>query len=210
MAYEVLSDPDKRRNYDAEWKNKLNEPDEFDKNPGTAYSKAVAVLDEYLRNIMVNSLHSSYELFSNADKRIISRKDFIIWQSAVAKIFCIKDYCCRICETCENVEINRYVFSRAVKVSVEMIEYNEVMDMLEKNDFSKLVVYEEGKWRVFIGHESIQPLISKFKAIKGLLAAKSVIHELNEIHSKADKSTGLLNRRGIIERIESEIQRFDR
>lgn len=73
-----------------------------------------------------------------------------------------------------------------------------------------MIVLEEGKWQILVGYEEIQPLINKFKSLTGLLTAKTVINELMQTHSKIDNLTGLLNQRGIIERIENEILRFNR
>jgi len=82
--------------------------------------------------------------------------------------------------------------------------------MVEKDNFTKIVVLENRKWRVYLGYENLQPLINKYKSLTGLLAAKTVIRELVETYNRIDNLSGLLNQRGIIERIENEIQRYDR
>jgi diguanylate cyclase (GGDEF)-like protein len=84
------------------------------------------------------------------------------------------------------------------------------MDMVEKSSFTKMCVLENNKWRVFLGYENLQPIINKFNSLSGLLTAKSVIDELVEKHSRTDALTGLLNKRGILERIEGEILRYNR
>lgn len=132
------------------------------------------------------------------------------WQRAVSMVFHLTEYSSKIYGTYKNKLFNRHMFDDIVEFGVNVVEYNAVMDMVEKNDFTKMTVLEDGKWRVIVGYEKLQPLISKFKALTSLLTAKFVISELVETYSKVDSLTELLNQRGIIERVENEIHRFDR
>ena len=217
QAYEVLSNPEKRQQYNMEWKDEYNKSFGSDRDQKNAHKKneksfsaAKSVLDEYFRGIMNNRFDCSYELISSVDKKNITMNDFINWQSAVSKVFHLTEFSCRVYGTYKDNLLNGHIFSDVVEFSINVVEYNEVMDMAEKDDFTKMTVLEDGKWRVFVGYEKLQPLINKFKSLTGLLTAKSVINELIETHSKVDSLTGLLNQRGIIERIENEILRFDR
>ncbi len=217
QAYEVISDPERRKQYDQEQKDKYNRPCGGDCSQKNAHGRnmksfaaAKAVLDEYFRGIMDNRFDCSYELISDIDKQNISRDDFIIWQSAVSKVFHLKEYSLRIYGAGSGKTIDRHIFSDTVEFGVDVVEHNTVMDMMEKNSFTKTTVLEDGKWLVYLGYKDLQPLIDKFKSLTGLLTAKTVISELIESHSRIDSLTGLLNQRGIIERIENEILRYNR
>ncbi|HYE82475.1 MAG TPA: diguanylate cyclase [Clostridia bacterium] len=217
QAYEELSNPVKRQQYNMEWEDKYNKSRGSDYEHKKAYEKneksllvAKSVLDEYFGNIMNNHFDFAYELVSNIDKLNIAKDDFINWQCAVSMVFHLKEYSCKIYGTYKNKLLNGHMFHDIVEFSVNVVEYNSVMDMVEKDALIKMTVLEDGKWRVFIGYEKLQPLISKFKALTNLLTAKSVLSELMETHSKVDSLTSLLNQRGIIERVENEIHRFDR
>jgi diguanylate cyclase (GGDEF)-like protein len=215
LAYEVLSDSVKRQQYNLEWKDKLYKSNSNDGNAACeksqkSFSAAKSVLEEYFRNIMDNRFDFSYELISSIDKLNITKDDFISWQRAVSVIFHLTDYSCKVYGTYKNKLLNGHMFEDIMDFSVNVVEYNAVMDMVDKNTIRKMTVLEYGKWRVFVGYEKLQPLISKFKALTSLLTAKSVIGELVEAHSKVDSQTGLLNQRGIIERAENEILRFNR
>lgn len=217
QAYEVLSDPERRKQYDKEQKGKHNRScggDCYQNNTRgkniKSFAIAKAVLDEYFRGIMDNRFDCSYELISETDRKNISRDDFIIWQSTVSKVFHLKGYNLRIYGPGSGKAIDGHVFSDIVEFGVDVVEHNTVMDMMEKNSFTKATVLEDGKWFVYLGYKDLLPLIRKFKSLSGLLTAKNLIGELIESHSRIDSLTGLLNRRGIIERIENEILRYER
>ena len=217
QAYEVLGNPDKKRLYDLEWKDKYGKPCGNDCDQKNAYKKdersfstAKSILEEYFRNIMNSSFDYCYELISSTDKKNITKDDFVSWQSAVSKVYHLKEFSCMICGVYRNKLLNGQLLGDVVEFIVNTEEYNAVMDIMEKDAVTKLMILEDGKWRVVIGYERLKPLIGKFKALNGLIAAKSVINELVEGHSKVDSLTGLLNQRGIVEKVEDEIYRFDR
>ena len=217
QAYEVLSNPEKRQEYNLEWKDKYNRTCESDCNHKKANRKsekslliAKSVLDEYFRNIMNSNFDSCYEMISSIDKNNITKDDFKNWQNAVSKVYNLTDFSCRVYGIYGDKLLYGKLFNDVVEFEVNTVEYNTVMDMLEKDSFTKITVLEDGIWRVFVGYEKLQPLINKFNSLNSLHTAKSVINELVEIHSRVDSLTGLLNQRGIIERVNNEIHRFDR
>lgn len=216
-AYEELKDPVKRRQYNLEWEAKHYKPGGNDDTCTKArgkrekpFSGAESVLDEYFTGIMNNNFELSYGLISSIDRRNITGDDFIKWQAAVSKVFQLKEFSCKPYGIYKDKLLNGCTFSDVVEFNVNAVEYNAVMDMTEKNNFIKKIVLEDGKWRVFVGYEKLQPLIDKFKSLTGLLTAKAVIDELAETHCKIDRVTGVLNRRGIIEKVENEIHRCER
>lgn len=217
QAYEVLSNPERRRQYDLERRKRYGKPYEenYSRKDGRqgyikSFNTAKCVLDNYFKGIITNHFDRSYELISDADKETISRDDFIKWQKAVAAIFHIKEFSINICGSSSNNRIDGHVFSETAEFVVDIIEYNTIMDIAEKNTFTKMTVMENGKWRVYLGYESLQPMIDKFESLTGLLTAKTVIRELVESHSRIDSLTGILNKRGIMEKLENEILRYNR
>ncbi len=217
QAYEELRDPVRRRQYDLRWKDKYsinptirNEHKEPQGKYEPAFIHSKVVLDEYFRNIMSNRFECSYRLVSNVDKHNISVDDFISWQRAVASVFHIRKYKCAAHRAHKNKSLNGHMFKEIAEFSVNMVEYNAVMDKEEKNSFVKAMVLEDGEWKVYIGCESLKPLIGRFKELTDLLAARSVMSELTEMYGRLDSLTGLLNRKGITEKVDSEIYRFNR
>ncbi|MBP1756579.1 MAG: hypothetical protein H6Q59_2977 [Firmicutes bacterium] len=220
-AYAVLSDPSKRNEYNLIWESRnirpametVNNHREYTDTPKRSdmrFLSAKALLEEYFQNITINNYSRCYELISELDKKNISKADFINWQTAVSRVYTMKEYKCDIYGVYRDKMIYGQMVDDVLEFSVNTIEYNIVMDMLQKDSFNKLIILENGRWKVFIGYEKLEPIINKFNDLKGLLNAKSVINELMENHSKIDNTTGLINQRGLLESIEREIFRFDR
>lgn len=216
QAYEELSNPAKRQKYNLVWeeKYKSNSVDVkhkkvYRKNEKSIFA-AKSVLDEYFDGIMNNRFDSSYELISSIDRLSITRDDFINWQRAVSMVFHLEEYSSKLYGEYKDKLLNGRIFSDVLEFSIDIIEYNAVMDMTGTDSFTKMIVLEDGKWRVFVGYKKLEPLISKFEALSSLLTAKEVINELSDRHSKVDSLTGLLNKRGLMDKVESEIHRFDR
>lgn len=180
-------------------------------NTAAAYA-AKSVLNKYFNGISQSNFHLSYELITEIDKKRITKNEFIIWQGSVSKIFHLEEYSIRPCtmSVTGNNRMGEHGFSDMVRFNVNVIEYNIVMDMPEMSSFTKITVLENKKWRVYLGYENLQPLIKKFKSLSGLLTAKTVINELVETQNRIDALTGLLNKRGIFERIEGEVLRYNR
>lgn len=217
-AYEVLGNPVKREVYDMVWEKSYNSRigynnkniDTDEKYNITLY-KSKTVLDKYFKSIAEYKLGIAYELISNIDKENITVEDFINWQKAVSVVYRLQKYDCGFHKVYKDKFLSGYLYKDVIEFNVAIEEYNEVMDMVEKSTIKKMLVLDEdGEWRVFIGYEKLQSFINKFKSLTSLLNAKDIIKELNETHCRTDSLTGFLNQRGMKERIESEIQRFDR
>lgn len=220
-AYTVLSNPGKRQEYNKEWEKINRKPDtgaNSDNNTFNAahpnnekmFVSAKHLLDDYFKNIMNKNYSDCYELISAPDKRNISKEEFISWQDAVSKIYCIKEYNCEFYGVYRDKLMNGRIYHDILEFNIRTVEYNIVMEMVQRDNFTKLVLLEDNEWRIYIGYEKLQPIINKFQNLKGLLNAKTVMNELMERYNKVDISTGLLNQRGILENIEREIQRYER
>ncbi len=217
-AYDVLSDPTKRERYNMEWRDLRSKSEWEDFKTGVIAEELKGILEiaearlySYFQYIMKGRFDEAYQLVSNFDKLNISKDDFVAWQKAVAIIFQLKEHDFKVKELHKNILLNGHLFSDAVEFKINVLEYNAIMDMTGRDVLAKIVVLEEdGEWRVFVGHEKLQPFIDKIKELSDLLNAKVVINELSEVHGKADRLTGLLNRKGIEEKLEIEVQRWKR
>ncbi|MFA5537183.1 MAG: DnaJ domain-containing protein [Bacillota bacterium] len=217
-AYAVLSNPTQRERYNMEWRELYFKSGHEDPQIRAMAEKlkktlltAETKLYNYFQHIMMGRFDEAYQLISNFDKANIDRKDFIAWQKAVAIIFRLKEHELKVKEIHKNKLLNGHLFDEVVEFKIDVLEYNAVMDMTGRDVLAKMVVFEEdGEWRVFVGHEKLQPFIEKVKELSGLLNAKAVLNELSEDHSKLDGLTGLLNPRGIKEKLKAEVQRNER
>lgn len=217
QAYEVLRDPEQRRKYNLVWKEYYGNASRRDTEPGKTQKmdmqllgKAKQVMEEYFRCIMDKRYDSAYELLSDHDKKKNPKADFVNWQTAVAKLYHLYGYDCRICGVHRNRSLSGHIYSTAVDFNVLVEEYNAVMDLKETGSSAKTAVLEDGSWRIYLGYETLQPLIEKYKELSCLLLQESKIRELADAYGRNDELTGLLNRKGILERLEKEKDRYDR
>lgn len=216
-AYTILSNTDKRQEYNQIWNEKNNKSAQNEGDNVSGHKKtdmmflsAKSLLEEYFFNIMNNNYTAGYELISSLDKCNITKEDFINWQVAVSKVYTIKEFHCEIYGIYRDKMIGGQMVSNVLEFSVNTTEYNCIMDMEQKDNFTKIVIRDNDQWRIFIGYEKLQPIINKFNDLNGLMNAKIVLNELVENHCKVDYQTGLPNQRGIIEIIEREIHRHTR
>ncbi|MGF7144946.1 diguanylate cyclase (GGDEF)-like protein [Anaerotaenia torta] len=174
------------------------------------FLSAKALLEQYFRHIMKNEYSKCYDMISDTDKRNITRDDFIHWQTAVSKVYTMKEFKCDLYGVYKNKMLQGKSFSDVLEFSVNTVEYNIVMDMPQKDSLTKLIILEKEQWRVYLGYEKLEPMINKFNDLRGLLNAKTALDELMENHIRIDSTTGLTNQRGLLENIEREIARHNR
>lgn len=215
-AYSILSDPVKRKEYNriAVTNHQDNTNSDSNTNTGKRFDRrflsAKALLEEYFSSLMKGDYTHSYEMISEPDKSNISKSDFIHWQTAVSKVYCIKEYKCDLQGIYQDKLISGKRYVDVLEFAVNTLEHNLVMDMLQKDSVTKLLLLEKGEWKVYLGYEKLEPIINKFNDLRGLLNAKTVLNELTENHSRVDNATDLMNQRGLIESIEREILRRER
>lgn len=228
-AYSILSDPVKRKEYNGIWESRNIRPAANTKQPSNPTSdteanthpnagkrydmrfiSAKVLLEEYFTSLMKGEYSCSYDMISQPDKGNISKADFIHWQTAVSKVYSIREFKCELHGIYRDKLIQGKMHDDVLEFNVSTVEYNMVMDMLQKDSFSKLLLQEKGEWKVYLGYEKLEPIINKFNDLRGLLNAKSVLNELAENHSRVDNVTGFTNQRGLIESIGREIFRKER
>jgi diguanylate cyclase (GGDEF)-like protein len=224
-AYSILSDPIKRKEYNRTWESKnissataanhqsnpysdsnANSRKRFDRR----FLSAKALLEEYFDSLMKGDYSHSYDMISEPDKSNISKSDFIHWQTAVSKVYCIKECKCDLHGIYQDKLIRGTMYGDVLEFNVNTLEHNLVMDMMQKDNVTKLLLQEKGEWKVYLGYEKLEPIINKFNDLRGLLNAKTVLNELAENRSRMDNATGLMNQRGLIEIVEREILRQER
>ncbi|MBH1939564.1 DnaJ domain-containing protein [Mobilitalea sibirica] len=211
-AYEVLSDANKRKKYDAEKDTKQDnvENKNSKKIDEASVIPAKIILDKYFTYIKDRDFTNAYELISSIEKKNISLEDFIKWQCVVSKIFHLQDFDCKASKVDENIMLSGLIYGKVIDFTVVTIEHNLVMNRLEKDIISKKVVLEKRGWHINIGYQDLKPFIAKLEELNELLTAKSVINEMIEVYGNTDYLTGLLNKKGFIEVTEKEVWRYNR
>lgn len=217
-AYETLRDIAKKRAYDAQRIRRSEMPHIV---PDVKHAPkkdeeivcpipAKETLRQYFTCIKSGDVVGAYALITEMDKRNITQDDFVKWQSGVARIYILQEYSYKADKLGINVKLGGHIFNQVVEFSVQTVEQNSVMGRLENDTISKKVVLEDKAWRIYVGFDDIQPYITRFEELSGLLAAKSVISDMALHYSYKDSGTGLYNKKGFSEAAQREIWRFNR
>jgi diguanylate cyclase (GGDEF)-like protein len=215
-AYEILSDPIARKEYTIRWMEKYSGFNSQDNNSIVQHQidfsiePTKRVLEEYLDLISRRKLESAFEFISEIDKKNISKKDFVRWQTVVSEVFKLKKFECFVKNVYSDITINNCFFKTVIDFHVKIIEINNVMGRIEQDEFSKSVVLENNAWRIFLGYKELGSIISRFdelaKLKKQKLANRKKIHKQPNI----DFVSGLLNKKGFTEKAEVEQIRYNR
>lgn len=173
-AYEVLSKPDSRRRYDAS----LPPLPHFDfknfqsKSKSTNEGIAMDVLREYFRMLQQRHFKEAYDMITLADQKKISLADFTKWQGAVANVFSLKTFELKYVQSHNNACLNGGHYKQIVVFDVITEEWNRIMDTVERDALEKQVVQENGKFKVYMGIDTIYKLIEKYETLSQLADMK--------------------------------------
>ncbi len=187
-AYQVLSDPTRRREYDKQWRNnKLSSNPIFDDNMATGYydiafSTVKEVVVEYMYYIMNGEYQMAYELLSEYNKKQIFKKDFVLWQSLIGEIHRLKKFDCVIADFNVDIESNEQMITYKVKIT----EMNLLLNRIEEDYFKRYVIYEKGIWKILLPDINIKGITKKYKKIiaisrKNRKKIKGISIKTNEI-----------------------------
>lgn len=215
-AYEVLSDPVARKQYFIKWMNKYSGFNSKDYNNTVQQQidfsivPIKGILIEYLDYISKQKFESAFDLLSEIDKKNISKRDFVKWQSVVSEVFELKSFECFFQNSYSDKKINHYLFDIVVSFNVKIIEKNHIMGRIEEDEFPKCVVFENNAWRIFLGYNELGSVINKFDELANLKKQKLASRKIFQRRSNIDIVSGLLNKKGFVEKAGNEQIRYNR
>lgn len=215
-AYDVLSDPAARKQYFIRWIEKYSGLNGIQESNNTAqiadfsFEPIKSVLTEYLNFISNRKFDSAYELISENDKKNISKKDFIKWQTVVSEVFELKGFECFVQKVYSDIKIKHCFFETVVHFRVKITEINNIMERIEEDEFSKSVVLENNTWRVFLGYKELGSIINRFDELANLKKLKLTNRKRFQKQSNVDYISGLLNIKSFTEKAENEQIRHNR
>ena len=208
--------PVTRKQYFIRWIERYSGLNRIQKSHNTAqivdfsFEPIKSVLIEYLDFISKRKFDSAFELISENDKKNISKKDFIKWQTVVSEVFELKSFECFVQNVYSDIKIKHCFFETVVYFHVKITEINNVMDRIEEDEFSKSVVLENNMWRIFLGYTELGSIINKFNELANLKKQKLTNRKSFQKQSNVDSISGLLNKKSFTEKAENEQIRHNR
>ena len=127
-----------------------------------AEKEAFAVLESYFQAISEFDYSGAYAYLSACDKRLISSESFIEWRKSVARVFPMREFKIVGGMSVATVNFNdgKTLYARRFRVAVT----EEYFDggATRSDNVEKLVIYENGYWKVFLGYSGVGELTREF------------------------------------------------
>ena len=176
QAYQILSDPEKRREYDLVYQQRLEERDkaaplEREKPEQLMIRQATEVLQGYFSGLASGAFEAAYALVSNEDKKYISKADFLEWQKTVTGLYEIGDFHFAHFKTLTGKETGTKGFSQIFEFQVSLAERERSSGKVNNTKFSRWVVREKNELKMYLGYRDIQAIIVNFKQLARRMAA---------------------------------------
>jgi len=127
-----------------------------------AEKDAYAVLHDYFKAINAFDYSGAYKYLSNYDKRHISLESFIEWRKSVSRLYPMREFNIRGGNAASSVTFNDGKAISARRFRVAITEENFDEGATHSGDVEKLVINENGLWKVFLGYSSVADLTKAF------------------------------------------------
>lgn len=216
-AYEVLKDVEKRKKYHKQWLEKNNTT--YKKTPSftNAWRKGSAlnidieaqnIINQYIHSLSNKDFSNAYNMLSTYNKKKIKKDEFIEWQEIVSKLYVIGHFETKCFNVYPNTAIKHVTCKKAIEFEIRILEKNVKTGKVSKYQFTKMAINENGKWKILLEYDDLKLLIHKFKYLYHIYNQSSEIEQLAELQIKRNELTGLLNKKGLLEELKKEKNRF--
>lgn len=215
MAYNIIGNPRKRRDYHREWLKMHNQKVDnhsiqFADAPVSEAELAERVLADFFDDLVKEQWKKSFQKLTYIDQTNIPLEDYIEWKKAVAQLYKLGNYKIEYFRTFEECEYAGVTYPKILHFSVTLTEMEVASGKVNQEQTQKYIALDRGEWKVCLGYTDLTPVIRKFKFLTHVLPKI----DKDEIIAKAldgvDPLTGILSRKGFIEQAEKELQRSER
>ncbi|MCL2125434.1 MAG: DnaJ domain-containing protein [Oscillospiraceae bacterium] len=127
-----------------------------------AEREAYSTIHSYFKAISAFDYSGAYDYLSAYDKRRISRESFIEWRTSVARLYPMREFKIESSSTPASVKFNDEKTLQARKFFVMVTEEDFAENSTSSDGVEKLVINENGRWRLFLGYKSVYDLTRTF------------------------------------------------
>ena len=124
--------------------------------------EAYAVLYDYFKALSACDYPGAYNFLSDYDKRQTTMDSFIEWRESVARLFLMKEFFITGSSSGTMVKFNDGRTILARKFHVVVNEDDLVDNTARSGDVEKLMISEQGVWKVFLGYKGVGDLTRAF------------------------------------------------
>ena len=124
--------------------------------------EAYSVIHSYFKALSSFDYSEAYDCLSLYDKRHISRASFLEWRTSVARLFPMREFKVGERSAPATVTFNDDKVLQARKFYVKVTEEDLKDNTQNAGDVEKLVIRENGVWKVFLGYRNVHELTRTF------------------------------------------------
>ena len=128
-----------------------------------ADKEAYAVLYEYFKALGACDYPAAYKCLSEYDKKQTTMDSFIEWRESVARLYLMKEFFITGNSAGTTVKFNDGETILARKFHVVVNEDDLVDNTARSGDVEKLMISENGAWKVFLGYKGVGDLTRAFE-----------------------------------------------
>jgi len=175
-----------------------------------AEKKAFSVLQNYFKAINVFDYSGAYNYLSFCDRRLISRESFIEWRKSVARVFPMREFKITGGMSVATVTFNdgKTLYARRFRVAVTEEDFTK--DATSSESVEKMVIYENGLWKVFLGYSGVGELTRAFDERYEIKLKRDVAKRWEEYFTGLCPEYNMLSLVGMHRAVSREIYRQQR
>jgi hypothetical protein len=123
---------------------------------------AQVVMERFMENTVNDRYEESYNDICKYDKNNISKEVYIEWCKLVSKIRKIESYTCTKNSSLKNREVVGVQYEKVVGFEITMTQKKLISSIEMGDSFKRMVVFEDGEWKVLLGYQNLQASIDKY------------------------------------------------
>ena len=127
-----------------------------------SYKDAYNVLYDYFIALCACDYSAAYDLVCGYDKQQTTADSFIEWRDSVARLYHMKEFFITAASVGTVVQLNDGKTILARKFHVVVNEDDLVENTARSTDVEKLMISEQGVWKVFLGYKGVGELTRAF------------------------------------------------
>ena len=127
-----------------------------------AEKEAFTVLDNYFKLISACDYSGAYNYLCSYDKRYITRESFVEWRKSVARLYPMREFKITGDLPTATVSFDDGRIRQARRYRVAVTEENFEDEPSQTGSIEKLVINENGMWRVYLGYRGVSELTRSF------------------------------------------------
>ena len=172
--------------------------------------EAYTVLYSYFRALSACEYSDAYSLLCEYDKKQITKESFIEWRESVARLYHIKEFfiTAEPVGTTVNFSNGRQISAKKFHVAVN--EDDQVENTARSSGVEKLMINEQGTWKVFLGYKGVGDLTRTFDERFEAGRRRDLARRWEEYYSGQHPEYSMLSLAGMRKAVSRELYRQNR